>query len=115
MKKYKKAKTIPTDNVGIKIIGALENPKYIARTISGIAKEIGIQQSEIIAKLISDNNLSSHVKIYPRKAKGGGILITTNEVFAKKAPALDKFIDIFSTKKLRSLNEIRAGYSFTER
>lgn len=110
MKKHKKVKSLHIDNIGIKIISALENPKYVARTISGIAKEIGVQQSEIITKLISDSSISAHVKIYPRKAKGGGILITTNEVFAKKAPAMDKFIDIFSSKKIRSLNEIRAGY-----
>lgn len=81
------------------ILEALSNTKFKARTVSGIAAEIKQPKLVVVERLHSEI-LRSQVKIYPRRAKNGSILITTKAIFDQKADLIDKFIDVFSTNHI---------------
>ncbi|MEJ1401806.1 MAG: hypothetical protein RPU41_13970 [Candidatus Sedimenticola sp. (ex Thyasira tokunagai)] len=82
------------------ILNALNDKKYRARTIQGIAKYANISPSEVIHELNSNKTLNQQVKIYPRKSKDGKVLITTRERFDKTAPLKDRFIEAFATTRV---------------
>lgn len=90
---------INTVEIDRSIIKALENTKYIARTFSGIAHEIKISENEVINRL-KDRSLKNQIKIYPRKAKNGALLITTKSRFKKNASTLDKLFDLINDKDI---------------
>ena len=80
-----------------KIIGALNNTKFHARTFEGVAKEVGARRQEIIETIRKDPVLRGKIKIYRRKASDGRFLVTTKERFSHEASIKDKFVDVFST------------------
>lgn len=86
-------------SINIMILQALNNQDYIARTISGIAREVNSSPVVIVRAIKSDPELKSIVKVFPRRAKTGEVLLTTREKFNKKASIKDKFIDFFSTNQ----------------
>ncbi len=87
------------ESIDQQILKALSNTKFKARTVSGIAAEIKQPKILVVERLRSEI-LKSQVKIYPRRAKNGSILITTKAIFDQKADLIDKFIDVFSTNHL---------------
>lgn len=84
-------------DISVKILQALNDQNYIARTVAGIAKEAHASPVLIVKTIKSDPKLQTIVKVFPRRAKTGEILLTTREKFNKKASFKDKFIDFFST------------------
>ncbi len=82
------------------ILNALNDKKYKARTIQGIAKYAKVSPSEVIQELNSNKTLNQQVKIYPRKSKDGQVLITTRARFDKAAPFKDRFIEAFATTRV---------------
>lgn len=97
---------IDDDNIGELILNALNDEKYKARTIAGVAKSTRINPSRIVTALNTTPKLNQYVKIYPRRSKAGEVLITTREKFDKYASFKDKFIDAFATKRVT----IKDGY-----
>lgn len=83
-----------------RILQALNNPEYVARTVSGIAKEVHASPVVIVRAIKNDPDLRTVVKVFPRRAKNGDVLLTTREKFNKKASFKDKFIDLFSTTQV---------------
>lgn len=81
-----------------RILGALNNQAYVARTIPGIAREAGMQVSGVIRAIKQDPQLRTVVKVYPRRTSSGQVLVTTRDKFSKKASLKDKFIDLFATR-----------------
>lgn len=81
---------INTNRCSEKIINALNNTKYTARTLDGIAKEVGEDKRQIVKIIKNDPSLRAKVKMYRRKSSDGRFLITTK----------DRFIDFFSTLKV---------------
>ena len=65
------------------ILEALNDERYKARTIAGVAKVVKISPSEVVKKLNTIPELNRQVKIYPRRAQDGKVLITTRERFVK--------------------------------
>lgn len=82
-----------------KIVGALSNGRYRARTVTGIAVEAGLREAEVVDALSSDQALAKVVKIYPVRSKDGRVLITTKDRFAKEASPKEKFIDFFASQR----------------
>lgn len=82
------------------ILQALNNESYQARTLSGIAKETSLPKQSVINTLKGDATLKQLVKVYPRLAKNGSLLITTKDNFKKSAPLSDKFIDLFASRRI---------------
>lgn len=80
------------------IEAALNNSKYKARTIDGIARETKLTVGTVVATIKHDRRLRATVKLLPRKSEDGRVLITTKKRFSAEASIKDKFIDIFSTK-----------------
>lgn len=89
-----------------RIIGALNNEKYIARTVNGIATEAQIPVKEVVKALTKDAILRSEMKVLARKTLEGKVLLTTKNHFTDKASFRDKFIDVFATKRV-SLDDIK--------
>ena len=96
----------PENTLQLKILDALEDQRYVARTIDGICKELGTSKTEILDAITSDQVLSTKIKVYPRRAKGGKLLITTRDKFQRSAPALDKFISLFGSKTEGTIHDI---------
>jgi len=83
-----------------KIIKSIDNEKYNARTINGIAKETKLTAAEIAMAIRVDSFLKKHIKIFPRRTTEGRVLITTKNKFLEHASFRDKFVDVFSTNRL---------------
>lgn len=88
-----------------KILKALGNRRFRARTIRGIAQESNLSQRVIVKTLNTSEKLNGKVKIYPRKSTDGRVLLTTRENFSEGASLRDKFIDAFATKRARLEDE----------
>lgn len=88
-----------------KIIRALNNGRFVARTVGGIARETSLSKGLVIKSLKVDEILRGQMKIYPRKTSDGKVLLTTKKHFSKKAGFKDKFIDVFATNRV-TLNDI---------
>lgn len=82
-----------------KIVVALSNRSYRARTVKGIATEAGLREADVVSALSSDAALAKVVKIYPVKSKDGRLLVTTKDRFAKEASTKEKFIDFFASQR----------------
>ncbi|OHC26301.1 MAG: hypothetical protein A2Y50_07300 [Pseudomonadales bacterium RIFCSPLOWO2_12_59_9] len=91
-----------------KIITALLNENYKARTILGVSQEAHLSKATVINAIKRDSTLVTNLKVYPYRSKDGQILITTKERFFKESTFKDKFIDFFSTKRedLQGLQDI---------
>lgn len=89
---------IVKEEVREKVLKALNNPKYRARTLSGISKETHIAPKQI-TNAIKKEPLSSLVKIIPKRADNGSFLITTKDRFESDATLKEKFIDFFASKR----------------
>lgn len=93
----------PTDTeerVRRKILEALHNKQYKARTITGIAAETKLTARSIVNAIKKDQMLTGAVKIYPIRAKDGRVLITTKARFAEEATKKEKFVDFFASNRL---------------
>lgn len=100
----KASKPNPNDiravDIRARVIKALNNDRFIARTIEGISKEAAVNRNIVIRSIKSDKELHKQLKILPRKTSDGRVLITTKEHFNKSASFKDKFIDVFATKRV---------------
>jgi len=83
-----------------KIVKALNNGRFVARTISGIAKETSIERPLVVKILRTDRELRAQLKVLPRKTKDGRILITTKDHFKERGSFSDKFIDVFASRRV---------------
>lgn len=83
--------------VRVKIIDAINRPKYKARTIQGIVKDTQLSRNVVVNAIRNDTDLKGSLKVYPRRTKNGHVLITTKQKFDKEASFRDKFIDAFAT------------------
>ncbi|WJV23186.1 MULTISPECIES: hypothetical protein [Pseudomonas] len=87
--------------VRAKILEALNNQAYMARTIYGISKEAHVGASEVLNTIRDDQELRMIIKVYPRRTTSGKILLTTKKRFKESASIKDKFIDLFATHHAR--------------
>lgn len=87
------------DSARPKIIKALNNGQFVARTVSGIAKETSIARPLVVKVLKGDKVLRAQMKVLPRKTSDGRVLLTTKQHFSEKAGFKDRFIDVFATKR----------------
>ncbi len=83
-----------------KILKALENRKYQARTITGLARELNRSREEIIKAIIETPELRKIIKVYLRRTSNGDLLISTKKRFYNEASLRDKFVDFFSIHRL---------------
>jgi len=88
------------EEVSSRILGAIGNKRYKARTIAGIAKETHIRPNIVISTIKSNPELRENIKVYPRQTKSGELLLTTKKRFSSEASLKDKFVDVFSTHRL---------------
>ena len=93
-----------------KILESLENKRYQARTIRGIAKEVKQTEEKVLKMLLEEEQLREVIKVYPRRNKNNELLITTKNRFNKEAAFLDKTIDILETKRKGLANELHRVY-----
>ncbi|MGP1834329.1 hypothetical protein ACTTBA_14725 [Shewanella frigidimarina] len=89
-----------------RIISALNNEKYIARTVNGIATEAKLPVTEVVKVLTKDTTLRPEMKVLARKTLEGKVLLTTKNHFTENASFRDKFIDVFATKRV-SFDDIK--------
>ncbi|MBH1658484.1 hypothetical protein I5V54_07830 [Stenotrophomonas maltophilia] len=92
-------KALERERVRAKVLGALNNKKYVARTIAGIADEAHLKSEIVREALRSDPALNELVRVYPRKSLSGSFMVTTQEKFQKRAPFKDKIIDLFASNR----------------
>lgn len=91
----------PTADVArVQIIKALNNGRFVARTLGGISKETSIDRSLLIQYLRADPELKAQVKVLPRRTRDGKLLVTTKDHFRKSASFSDKFIDMFASQRV---------------
>lgn len=95
------SETLSSGIVRIRIINALNSGNYVARTVSGIAREAHIKEPVVVHAIKSDPELRHMVKVYPRRTDDGRLLFTTKKRFEENAPIKDKFVDFFSTNRLK--------------
>ena len=88
------------DAIDKKILAALNDRKFKARTINGVAKSVNVDSKSVLARIDSSPELKCEVKVYPRRSKDGRVLITTKSNFSRTASVKDKFIDAFATKRV---------------
>jgi putative aminopeptidase FrvX len=81
------------------ILEVLNDQKYRARTIGGVAKAIGVSEKVVIHRLKRSKKLNEHVKIYPMHSRKGEALITSREKFEKTATVKERFVDFFATRR----------------
>ena len=86
------------------ILEALNDTRFMARTIKGLVMATNMEAECIVQRLQDSPKLAKTVKIYPRKTKNGKILLTTRSKFSKYAPFKDKFIDGFATRRVHLEN-----------
>jgi UDP-glucose 4-epimerase len=84
-----------------KIMRALDNNKFYARTIDGVAKEVGAKRSQVVDTIKNDLALRVEIKMLRRRSGDGRLLVTTKKRFSKEASFKDKFVDVFSSKKVK--------------
>jgi hypothetical protein len=82
------------------IIRALNDERFLARTISGLAKDTSLARTEVLASLRRDEVLRVQMKVLPQRTSDGKVLVTTKNHFSEKARFKDKFIDVFATKRI---------------
>lgn len=99
-KKATKASVTTAKDLRERILRALNNKDYIARTVSGIAKEVHIAPRQVVDVIVHDKDLRMYVKVYLRRNGKGQLLLTTKINFKEKASLKDKFIDFFSTNQV---------------
>lgn len=99
-KKPVKADVVTSADLRERILLALNNQNYIARTVNGIAKEAHILPKQVVDVIVHDKDLRMCVKVYPRRTVKGKLLLTTKNKFKEKASLKDKFIDFFSTNQV---------------
>lgn len=80
------------------ILKAISNPKYAARTISGIETDTSLSK-QLIVKRLGTSKFKKILKVYPRRSSSGKVLITTKSIFSKKASLLDKFTRLIHSKR----------------
>lgn len=83
-----------------KIVNALSNTEYRARTISGVARESSLTSSQVIKAIKDDKTLGGIVKVYPIRSKEGRVLLTTKDRFAAEATIKERFVDFFASKRV---------------
>jgi hypothetical protein len=88
------------DKIDSEIMMVLNDKKYKARTIYGVAKALDIRPEAIVSRLANSRDLNQQVKIYPIKSKKGDVLITSRDRFDRSATLRERFIDIFATKRV---------------
>lgn len=99
--KKPKAVAKPTADVARgRIFKALNNGRFVARTLGGISKETSIDRPLVIRYLRTDPELKTQVKVLPRRTRDGKVLVTTKDHFKKSASFSDKFIDVFASKRV---------------
>ncbi len=87
------------EQVRVVILNTLSDGRYVARTIKGLSSDAHLDISIIKDAIRRDEVLRQHLKIYPRRASDGSVLVTTPEVFRAKAGLVDMFIDLFASKR----------------
>ncbi|ELV8773057.1 MULTISPECIES: hypothetical protein [Vibrio harveyi group] len=87
------------NNIDTQILRILNEPKFRARTIGGIAKELGINKRIVVHRLKRSKLLNQQVKIYPLRSKAGEVMVTSRERFDKTATMKERFVDAFATKR----------------
>lgn len=99
-RKSAKSNEVISGDIRERILLALNNANYIARTVNGIAKEAHILPKQVVDVIVHDKDLRMCVKVYPRRTVKGKLLLTTKRKFKEKASLKDKFIDFFSTNQV---------------
>ena len=82
-----------------KILKALTNTTYRARTISGVCSEAHLAKNVVVKAIKKDRVLANNLKVYPFRSKDGRLLLTTKDRFSKESTFKERFIDFFSTKR----------------
>tara|TARA_R110002124_G_C8971054_1_gene515104 strand:+ start:8625 stop:9092 length:468 start_codon:yes stop_codon:yes gene_type:complete len=83
------------------ILRILNKDDYQARTVKGLSKDIDKSEDEVVERITYSKYLNEFLKIFPRKAKSGEVLITTKSKYEQSATFKDKFIDAFATSRVR--------------
>ncbi len=83
---------LPTESVTSQILRALENPKYVWRTISGLEKETQLPTEQIVTTLTT---LPEDILVIGR-GSGGKKLYTTREHYRKAQSWAGKLLSALS-------------------
>ena len=70
-------------------------------SFKGLSKDIDKSEDEVVERITYSKYLNEFLKIFPRKAKSGEVLITTKSKYEQSATFKDKFIDAFATSRVR--------------
>ncbi len=80
------------EELRIKVVEALESDRYKWRTVKGIAKEIGVNEEQVIA--VIEQNIDDIVQSSV-SSNNGEDLYTTRDHFREYSSAFDKVIGAF--------------------
>lgn len=86
--------------IDTQILRALNESRFRARTIGGIANELGISKRIVVHRLKRSKLLNQQVKIYPLRSKTGDVMLISRERFDKTATVKERFVDAFATKRV---------------
>ena len=86
--------------LSLKIIEALNSPRYSWRTIGGIAKDTGINVDAVKNILAHDENIRRRLKVSLRRGRGSCPLFMTKEKFDRHASFIDKILDVYVSPRI---------------
>ena len=86
---------IPLDIQSQKILTAIENPKFKARTLRGVAKETGIKLSDVKLK-VESGELKNRVMRLPGLKKNNKDLYATVDRYKKLTPVSVRIMNMIT-------------------
>lgn len=82
------------------VLKALSDDKYRARTISGISTATKLDEVTVLDLIRTSDRLAKLVKIFPVLSQEGKVLLTTRKKFDATATVAERFVDLFSSKRV---------------
>lgn len=82
-----------------RILAAIENNTYKARTARGISKETGISLDEVRSTLVNDGSLKSRVMVVPGLKKDNQQLYVTVEKYKRETPLAVRVLNLMKKKE----------------
>ena len=88
-------KTYDVDDKEKSVFNAIESPKYKARTVHGIAKEVKLDENDV-KEILKRKSMMGRVVEVPGLKKNGASLFVSLERYKKKTPLSVRIINVFS-------------------
>lgn len=84
-----------------KILAAIEDGRYKSRTAAGIAKQVGLSESDIKKLINTDPNLKKRILVVPGIKKDNKNLYTTIERYKSETPLAVRVLNLINKARVK--------------